>query len=55
MSKQKESPVNNSPSVRRGTLASLRADVCAGCGKMAQCRTWRQFKECKGMIKKEKK
>lgn len=45
----------STPEVRRGTLAGLRADVCRGCDKMAQCRTWQQFKDCWGITKKEQK
>lgn len=56
MSRKKESPVNNSPSVRRGTLASLRAEACAGCGRMKSCRTWDQFYLCRcgGVIGRNK-
>lgn len=47
MSRKKESPVNSSLGARRGTLASLRAEACAGCAKMKSCRTWDQFYLCR--------
>lgn len=56
MSKQRESPASSSPSARRSTLASLRAEACAGCGRMKSCRTWDQFYLCRcgGVIGRSK-